>query len=141
MSDIEQATVVPVTAISAISLKLPLFWPKHPDTHALPKLKHSSLLVGFLSPPVETSYTLLKRELIQRFVGSNQQKLQQLLNELELGESKPSQLLRHMRQLWCGADADGAIILDFRGLLAASPRQQSYGFSTIRLYCHPGQTG
>ena len=51
MSDMEQATVVPVTAISAISLKLPPFWPKHPDTHAFPKLKHSSLLVEFLSPP------------------------------------------------------------------------------------------
>ena len=59
-----------------------------------------------LAPPGNTPYSQLKAALIKRFAGSNQQKLQRLLNDLELGDSKPSQFLRRMRQLWCGGDND-----------------------------------
>jgi len=49
---------------------------------------------------------MLKRELIKRTGGSNQQKLQRLLKDVELGDRKPSQLLRRMRQLWSGPAND-----------------------------------
>lgn len=55
-----------------------------------------------LSPPADTPYTTLKKVLIKRTAGSNQQKLQRLLSDVELGDQKPSQLLRRMRQLWSG---------------------------------------
>ena len=63
-----------------------------------------------MTPPTDNPYTTLKQAIIKRFVGSNQQKLQRLLNELEFGDSKPSQLLRRMRQLWCGGGTDDAIL-------------------------------
>ncbi len=63
-----------------------------------------------LVPPTRNPYTVLKTALIRRTAGSNQQKLQRLLNELELGDRKPSQLLRRMRQLWCGGDTDDALL-------------------------------
>lgn len=59
-----------------------------------------------LTPPAETPYTTLKRELIKRTGGSNQQKMQKLLQDVELGDRKPSQLLRRMRQLWSGPAND-----------------------------------
>ncbi len=48
--------------------------------------------------------------MITRTAGSNQQKLQRLLKELELGDRKPSQLLRRMHQLWCDGDTDDALL-------------------------------
>ncbi len=65
-----------------------------------------------LTPPTDTPYTTLKRELIRRTAGSNQRKLQKLLNEVELGDRKPSQLLRRMRQLWSGDEADNAVLCE-----------------------------
>ena len=121
----------PAAAISAISLKLPPFWPKDPDTWfaqveaqsaargiTVEKTKFDHLVASLspdaatevrdliLAPPGDTPYSRLKAALIKRFAGSNQQKLQRLLNDLELGDSKPSQFLRRMRQLWCGGDDD-----------------------------------
>ncbi len=42
-----------------------------------------------LNTPADTPYTVLKRELIRRTAGSNQQKLQRMFNEVELGDQKP----------------------------------------------------
>lgn len=55
-----------------------------------------------LAPPTDsphhpTPYTILK--------GSNQHKHHRLLNELELGDRKPSQFIRCMHQLRCGEEA------------------------------------
>ena len=47
--------------------------------------------------------------LIKRTAGSNQQKLQRLLTGVELGDQKPTQLLRRMRQLW-NDDAGEALL-------------------------------
>ena len=63
-----------------------------------------------ISPPTTDPYTALKQELIKRTAGSNQQKLQKLLNDLELGDRQPSQLIRRMRQLWCGNAGDDTIL-------------------------------
>ena len=55
-----------------------------------------------LTPPTEAPYTKLKEALITQTTGSSQQKHQKLLNEINLGDRKPSQLLHHMQQLWSG---------------------------------------
>ena len=49
-----------------------------------------------ITPPADNPYTVLKAELCKRTAGSNQQKFQRLLNYVELGNRKPSQLLRYV---------------------------------------------
>lgn len=129
MSDTEEHSGAARATISAISLKLPPFWPTDPDlwfaqveaqfsTRSVTseKTRYDYIVAALspdiatevrdliLTPPRDTPYSTLKRELIKRTAGSNQQKLQKLLNEVELGDSKPSHLLRRMRQLWTGTD-------------------------------------
>ena len=58
-----------------------------------------------LNPPGDAPYDLLKAVLIKRMEASEQCKLQQLLTAEELGDRKPSQLLRHMQQLLGSADS------------------------------------
>ena len=111
--------------VGAITLKLPPFWPTDPDIWfaqveaqfttrgiTVEKTKFDYIIASLspetatevrdiiLAPPADLPYTTLKKELIKRTAGSNQCKLQKLLNEVELGDRKPSQLLRRMRQLW-----------------------------------------
>jgi len=101
----------PTTPVSAISLKIPTFWPADPDlwfaqveaqfstcgittertkynyiVSALPP--DAAIIVWdlILSPPADSPYTILKTALIQCTVGSNQQKLQRLLAGVELGD-------------------------------------------------------
>eukprot|EP00794_Sanderia_malayensis_P020686 gene20686-biopygen17073 len=52
-----------------------------------------------LSPPILNPYDTLRNELIKRTSLSEQKRLHQLLNAEELGDRKPSQLLRKMQQL------------------------------------------
>ncbi|PIK60124.1 gag-pol polyprotein [Apostichopus japonicus] len=52
-----------------------------------------------LKPPEKDPYEVIKRELIRRTSESEQKRLHQLLTAEELGDRKPSQLLRRMRQL------------------------------------------
>ena len=128
MSDTEE---VPGT-IQAVSIKLPPFWPADPDmwfgqveakfaTRRITSEKTKfDYIVACLSPdaatevrdriinpPTATPYTTLKRELIKRTAGSNQQKLQKLMNEVQLGDSRPSQLLR---RLWCSTSGDDTVL-------------------------------
>ncbi|XP_037572201.1 uncharacterized protein LOC119454308 [Dermacentor silvarum] len=51
------------------------------------------------SPPSDTPYDTLKTELIRRTTESEQRRLQQLLTAEELGDRKPTELLRRMRHL------------------------------------------
>ena len=107
--------------ISAVSLKLPPFWPGDPEvwfaqvevqfitrrvTAQRTKFDH---VIASLSPEVATEirdlilkppeadpYSVLKEQLIKRTAASEQRRL---LNAEELGDRKPTQLLRRMQQL------------------------------------------
>jgi hypothetical protein len=51
-----------------------------------------------ISPPERDPYTMLKTELVKRLSPSKEERIHQLL-ALEMGDSKPSQFLRHLRSL------------------------------------------
>ena len=63
------------------------------------------------SPPSQDKYNTLKIAVIKRFTDSQQKKLQQLLNAEELGDRKPTQLLRKMKSLIGTSNAVGEDLL------------------------------
>lgn len=110
--------------ISTLSLRLPPFYPSDPAlwfgqvenlflTRRIISQKTkfayivSSLQPEFaqevrdilLNPPAEDPYNTVKAELIRRTSQSEQKRLRQLLISEELGDRKPTQLLRRMQQL------------------------------------------
>ena len=110
-------------AVATIA-KLPSFWPNDPSlwfaqveahfatrriTQQQTKFDHvvASLAPDvamevrdiILTPPPDDPYDNLKTALINRITLSEQQRLQQLLHAEELGDRRPSQLLRKMDQL------------------------------------------
>lgn len=52
-----------------------------------------------LNPPANDRYNILKERLIQEFSDSKNRQIRKLLSELQLGDDKPSHLLRKMREL------------------------------------------
>lgn len=61
------------------------------------------------APPAENKYEAVKSRLIKDFTDSENRKLHRLLQECELGDNKPSQLIRKMRSLSNGALNDDAM--------------------------------
>lgn len=51
------------------------------------------------NPPQANKYLRLKTELINRLSASQERRIQQLLNNEQLGDRKPSQFLRHLQDL------------------------------------------
>lgn len=60
-------------------------------------------------PPTNNRYEAIKLRIIADFQQSDQHKLRILLREIELGDLKPSQLLRRMRELSKNALSDDAL--------------------------------
>lgn len=52
-----------------------------------------------IAPPATNKYERLKDELVKRLSASREKKVKQLLTHEELGDRKPSQFLRHLRNL------------------------------------------
>ncbi|XP_064485975.1 uncharacterized protein LOC135398503 [Ornithodoros turicata] len=110
--------------LSAVSMKLPPYWPADPAlwfahiesqfatrgivsqltkfhyvVFALSPNEAAEVRDIIMTPPTSGPYDGLKEELIRRTTASEERRLQQLITSEELGDRKPSQLLRRMQQL------------------------------------------
>lgn len=108
--------------VSRLAVRLPPFWPHNPILwFAQVEASFSyagitadntkfSLVVSQLdqqyasevqdiitSPPTENAYEKLKTELIRRITASQEDRIRQVLTLEEMGDRKPSQYLRHLR--------------------------------------------
>ncbi|XP_065290474.1 uncharacterized protein [Dermacentor albipictus] len=110
--------------VSAVSIRLPPYWDRNPAVWFLQaesqfilsgvrtEQRKYHLVVSALSPaaaeevadllsgpPPATPYSDLKAVLLERTTTSQRARMQQLLSAEDLGDRRPSQLLRRMRQL------------------------------------------
>jgi hypothetical protein len=118
------ATHAPADVLHAVSIKLPPFWPADPAlwfaqvesqfhirgiTSQRTRYHHivgaltpdiaSEVRDLLLQPPLDRPYDELKAAIFARTSESAQHRVQQLISGEELGDRKPSQLLRRMRHL------------------------------------------
>lgn len=119
----DPATTAPAS-VAAMPLRLPDFWPGDPAiwfvqveaqfaSHRITSQESRyNAVVSVLPPtiamevrdlllhrPEDLPYTKLKEEIIRRTTASERRRLQQLLTSEDLGDQKPSQLLRRMQHL------------------------------------------
>lgn len=62
-----------------------------------------------LRPPANNPYDILKERLIKQFSESNSKKINTLLQDLQLGDMKPSNLLQKMCELSCDKVGDALL--------------------------------
>lgn len=117
--------------VNRIALKLPQFWRSNIQLWfaqveaafilsgiTVDETKYASLVASIdadtlthvsdiiFRPPTERKYETLKERLISEFAESENRRVRRLLSELQLGDSKPSFLLRQMRELAGGKLTD-----------------------------------
>ncbi|XP_062512696.1 uncharacterized protein LOC134188548 [Corticium candelabrum] len=101
-------TTTAATTLAAVRMKISPLMPTDPKLNGLIRLCHHSPLSPefamevrdhFLKLPTENPYDVLKAKLIKLATASEQRKLQQLISGKELGNRKPTQLLRRLQQL------------------------------------------
>lgn len=73
-------------------------------------------------PPEENKYETLKKRLLTVYEESESRRLHRLLNETELGDQKPSQLLRRMQELARNKISDEALKILWAGHLPTTVR-------------------
>lgn len=118
-------------AVERVSVKVPPFWKTNPKLwfsqiesqfftskitvdatkfHTVVAAVESSILSQvsdiIINPPAERMYDTLKERLILQYSDSEQKRLKTLLMDIELGDKKPSTLLREMRDLSGGGLTD-----------------------------------
>lgn len=122
--DTSSSSTDPQVEISRISVKVPPFWPEHPEiwfaqiesqfsVHGI-KSDHTKFntIIGnmeskilsqvsdaVLNPPDFEKYSYLKNAIIDRFSESAQRKMQKMLSGIDLGDKKPSFLYNELKQL------------------------------------------
>lgn len=62
-----------------------------------------------LNPPDKDKYKTFKKRICEQFSSSKRQKIQQLISTLDLGNKRPSQLLREMKNLAGGDFPDNLL--------------------------------
>ncbi|XP_059046971.1 uncharacterized protein LOC131842462 [Achroia grisella] len=72
------------------------------------------------NPPPENKYSVIKDRLIDCYEESEQRRFHKLLAEMNLGDQKPSQLLRKMREAGCGKINEDTIRILFMSQLTPS---------------------
>lgn len=144
----------PHTAVSRVAVKVPPFWPHDPELW-FAQLEGQFLVNGITSdntkygyvigslearyaaevkdviinPPGVGKYAKVKTELIARLSMSQEVKIRQLLEKEEVGDRKPSQFLRRLRDLGGNAITDsllrtlwtGRLPQHLQAILAAQP--------------------
>lgn len=135
----------PVNTI-AVSARIPDFWQDVPklwfiQTEAVLQPQHLSddakyqVVIAKLSkdvirqvtdilvdPPKVGKYENLKTRLLEIYEESEGRQIQKLIGEMELGDQKPSQLLRRMRDLARGKVTDDALTILWQNHLPTSVR-------------------
>lgn len=114
----------PIGEVNRISVKVPPFWKENPSIwfHQIESQFVNSgitsdatkyhIVVGHIetdilsqvsdiidSPPAEDAYLALKKRLIEVFSDSQEKKLKKLLQDIDLGDKRPSVLLKQMQDL------------------------------------------
>lgn len=121
----------PPLNVSRVSVKVPPFWKANPKLwfsqiesqffnagisqdatkyHTLVGSIESNILNAVSHiierPPAENMYGALKTALLAEFQDSEEKRLQKLLENVDMGDRKPSAMLREMRQLSSGKVSD-----------------------------------
>ncbi|XP_050339700.1 uncharacterized protein LOC126766039 [Bactrocera neohumeralis] len=84
--------------VDNVSIRIPPFWHTKPELW-MAQVESQFIAAGITSGKTYGLYTTLKNRIIPQFADSEQKRVKKLLQEQELSDMRPSQLLREMRSL------------------------------------------